>query len=50
MINYVITNLVGPCLSIVDIIVSTLEVLTNDFVDFVLDKDSDVVEDDLFFL
>ena len=42
--------MIGPCLGIVDIIVSALEELADDFVDLVLDKHSDVVEDDLFFL
>jgi hypothetical protein len=35
-------------LGIVDVVVSALEVLINDFVDFRLDEESDVVEDDLF--
>ncbi len=35
-------------MGIVDVVVSALEVLADDFVDFGLDEDSDVVEDDLF--
>jgi hypothetical protein len=35
-------------LGIVDVVVSALEVLIDDFVDFRLDEESDVVEDDLF--
>jgi hypothetical protein len=45
---YVIADLIGPYLGIVDVVVSALEVLADDFVDFGLDEDSDVVENDLF--
>lgn len=46
--NYVIADLIGPCLCIIDIVAFVLEMLIDDLVDFPLDEGSNVVEDNLF--
>ena len=48
--NYIIADLIGPCLSVVDVVVFVLEMLTDDSVDLCLDEDTNVVKDDLFLL
>jgi hypothetical protein len=45
---YLITDLVGPCLGIVDVVVFGLQELSDDPVDLLLDHGADVVEDDFF--
>jgi CBS domain-containing protein len=47
---YIVADLVGPDLSVVDVVVLVGEVIADDVVDFFLHERTDVVEDCLFLL
>lgn len=48
--SYIVTNLISPQLSIVDIVVLVGQVLTDNIVHFLLDEGTDVVKHCLFLL
>lgn len=42
---YIVTDLIGPDLSFIDIVIFLLEMINNDLIDLFLDKGSNVIED-----